>query len=1484
MSRSIDQRIVEMRFDNREFEAKSKESIATLEALKKSLQLDGATKGLHDLNEAGKRFSLESIAAGVDHIADKFSALDVIAFTVLQNLTNAAINMGKRITGMIFDPLVSGGTQRAKNIQQAKFQFEGLGMDVEATMASALTAVEGTAYGLDEAAIVASQLGASGMRAGEGMTKSLRAVAGVAAMTNSSYGDMGNIFTTVAGNGRLMGQQLLQLSSRGLNAAAAIAEHMGVTEAEVREMVSKGKISFEIFSEAMDGAFGKHAQAANKMFAGSLANLRSAFARIGADVAGPALENLRDVFNAMRPVVNELHKQMKPLLTVIISFMSIATKKWVKTFESMDVSWLGNVFRSIGNVLIALQRVLAPISKAFKQIFPPYTIAQLTAFSEGLEKLTSRFKMGDETSKKLQRTFAGLFAVLDVIGMVLVTVGKAIFGVLETLFPVTRVVLSATAAMGDFAVGLRNAIKSTDILNGLLELFKKVLTPIANLVTNFVTIIVDAFNSLGNMNTGGVDSFMDGLKEKFKPLTSIGNIVSSAFGLMLKALEIVAPMFYNVGVIAADAFKKIQNGVAKMAGDMDIGQIIGAFTATVAGMFVLNMNNVLDALRNFITVSRTPMLNFNKMLYNVRISLMAWQANLQAKVLIKIATAVAVLAAALWVLSTIDANKLAPALAALTGLFANLFGSMAVYQKVSGSGGIMKLSFLSVAMINIAAAILLVAQALKQLAKVDPDRLMTGLSALTGIFTMMTISASMLSKSPGKLIKGSAGIIAFAIAINILADAVTKLSKLDTAELTKGLIGVAVLVTTLAIFLRTANFGSFTAAKAAGLILLAAAINILAKAVKSFGDLSIKQLAKGLGAMGVVLAQLAIFLKLTGNASKVIATATGLVILGAAMNVIAEAIRKMGELSLEVIGKGLGAMAGVLLAITVAMKLLPKNMISASTGLVVVSGALVILAKVLKTMGGMSLEEIGKSLIALAGALTIIAVAMKLMTTALPGALALFVIAGALTILAGVLRTLGEMSLTQIGMGLLALAGIFGILLAAGYLLAPVVPVLLALAAATALFGLAAIGIGVGLTAFAAGLTALAVAGTAGTTALVVMVSALLGLIPLFLVKVGEAIVAFAQVIIDGAPVIVDAILAIVKEMLRAIVEVTPMVMDATWTFLLAILETLVEMQPKVLEAGLDLVLGLLEGIGEKMEDITKAGIEVILAFIRGVNAKLGDIIDTAFKTIISFVNGLADAIRNNGKEIRKAAWNLITALIEGIFGVFSDIAAVGKDVVDQLIQGIKDMASNLWKEGLSVGKNLIDGMTSGVTSVASNLASKAKDAAASAVSGVKKFLGIRSPSTLFTGLGVDTIQGMVNGIVSMGKSVGKAGTNVGRTAVDSMKNALSSVGDILDADMDTNPVITPLLDLDDLKKESKSIGGLFGQPTLTPAYATTSAGMVSSRYTASNEARLAKNAVGGDSTTYNVTLDGVYHIREEADIRKLSQELAIEIERKRRA
>ena len=109
MSTTIDEKVVEMRFDNKQFESNVATSMSTLDKLKKSLKFDGASKGLEDINSAAKRVNMDGLGGAVESVKAKFSALDVVAVTALANITNSAVNAGKRmVAALTIDPVKTG--------------------------------------------------------------------------------------------------------------------------------------------------------------------------------------------------------------------------------------------------------------------------------------------------------------------------------------------------------------------------------------------------------------------------------------------------------------------------------------------------------------------------------------------------------------------------------------------------------------------------------------------------------------------------------------------------------------------------------------------------------------------------------------------------------------------------------------------------------------------------------------------------------------------------------------------------------------------------------------------------------------------------------------------------------------------------------------------------------------------------------------------------------------------------------------------------------------------------------------------------------------------------------------------------------------------------------------------------------------------------------------------------------------------------------
>ena len=342
-NKTVDEKVVEMRFDNKHFEKNVQTTLSTLDKLKQKLNLTGASKGLDNISKQADKVSFVNMENSLMSLEKRFSTMGIIGTTVIQNLTNSAMNFVKKISSFGINGIISGGYRRAQNIENARFQLNGLLKDAEkvaAVMKDVDYGVTETAYGLDAAATVAAQLVASGMEAGTEMRHTLRGISGVAAMTNSTYEDIGRIYTTVAGNGRLMGDQLLQLSARGMNAAATLGKYLNKSEAEVRQMVSKGQISFKMFSEAMDDAFGEHAKEANNTMTGALSNIKSALARIGELFFAPIIAEkspLVQFLNSIRIRINEIKKNVVPIAEEVTSRIN----KAITTLNDVFVN--GNV-------------------------------------------------------------------------------------------------------------------------------------------------------------------------------------------------------------------------------------------------------------------------------------------------------------------------------------------------------------------------------------------------------------------------------------------------------------------------------------------------------------------------------------------------------------------------------------------------------------------------------------------------------------------------------------------------------------------------------------------------------------------------------------------------------------------------------------------------------------------------------------------------------------------------------------------------------------------------------------------------------------------------------------------------------------------------------------------------------------------------------------------------------------------------------------
>lgn len=1188
MSKTIDQKVVEMRFDNAQFEKNVSTSMSTLDKLKQSLNFDGAAKSFENIDRAANNVSFDKIASGVEALENRFSTMGIAGMRVIGNMTDAMMGFVKKGINFVTDSVIQGGKKRAMNLENAHFQLQGLLKDeaaVQAIMKNVNDSVDGTAYSLDAAAKVASQYAATGMRAGDKMFSALRAVAGVAAMTNSEYEETGEIFTTVAGNGRLMGEQLNQLASRGLNAAATLATYLNKSESEVREMVSKGKISFETFAAAMDDAFGEHAKKANETFTGALSNVKAALARIGALFISPLIEQngaFVKLFNTLREKINDIKSAMIPIADSVTKTVMNMANKLSGFISKIDAKML---IESLKNSFEVLMSIINPIKEAFREIFPPITAQQLNKIIERIRDLTAKFKLNDKQSAKLKSTFKGLFSVIKLGVSVVTKIISAVATLAGKLFGFSGSVLDITGSLGDFISRIATSISKSNLFGKSVDK-----------ITGFLGKAIDKTKEFAEAITNKIklpnyfDKFVNVIKKIGEVISKVAKKVSSAASGIGKAIW---DIFLNGGL---DNLVGLVNG--------------GIFTS-----FLLNLKEFSEGLKNFNKEAKKEVKKSGgikdtiiDVLNSVKKSLEDWQKNIKAGTILKIAIAVAVLAAALLIISKVPVEKLGTSLGAVTTLFGETLGALALFEKINGDyNGAYEAVAIIVAM---SLSLLILASAVKKLSDLGWEGLAEGVIGVSALMYAVVGAAKLMSKGGKDISKGAYQLVIMAVALKIMASVCKDLSKLSLEDLGKGVSSVAV------ILLEFAGFAALMQRidtdelmrSSFSLILIGVAMEIFADACAKFGNMEWVDLGKAGAAIAGILLIASGFGKLSEYSGDIEKSSIALILIGAAMEIFADVCTKFGQLEWEQLAKAGAAIAGILMLVNDFNSISEESgddIIKSAISLAIIGVALEILQNALSKMGDISWEEYGKQMAVLGGSLIILSHALDAMKDSIKGAAALIIASVALTILAGVLTILGNMSWESIIKGLISIAGTLAILGVAAHILEPLVPVIVNLTGAVALFGLGCLAAGVGIVILSAGLTALSGALVAAATgiisALTIIVVGVLKILPSIIEVLTDTIVVICEVITRSASAIGKALKTLILVLVDVIVECVPAIALGALKLILGVLESLAKYTPQIIDLLFKFLIGVLEGVAKNLPQLIQAAVDVFMSFFSGV-------------------------------------------------------------------------------------------------------------------------------------------------------------------------------------------------------------------------------------------------------------------------------------------
>lgn len=1280
MSTTIDEKVVAMKFDNAQFERGVSKTISSLDGLKKGLNLEGAAKGLQGIAGAVRNFDLSPITQGLDFITAKFSALGVIGVGALVAIGNKAFAIGSQlISSLTIDPVKAGLDEyetKLGSIQTilANTSGENTSLDqVTATLDKLNEYSDQTIYNFQEMTRNIGTFTAAGVSL-DTSANAIKGIANLAAVSGSTSQQASSAMyqlsqALAAGKVSLMDWNSVVNAGMGgkvfQDALMETARVHGVAIDQIvadsgsfRGSLEKGWLSSEILTDTL------------MKFTGDLTDAQL-------ESMGYTREQIAEI-QKMAKTANDAATKVKTFSQLMSTLQESAQSGWAKTweivfgdFEEAKELWtsvndtLGAMigasadarnkmledWKALGGrtVLIdamknaweALMSVVEPIQEAFREIFPPTTGKQLYDITVALRDFLGSLKLTGPAADNLKSTFKGLFALLDIGWMVI----KQVVGVFARLFGSVSSggdsFLEVTGNIGDFIVKVRDAIKNGDGLANVFKVIGDILEKPITLLKKFGQATVDWVN-----------------------IESIAQLWERVGAALAKIGEFLGPVVKGV----ADGIGRIVEAVKGAFEASDPTLLVGALNAGLLGGIGLLIMKVIKMIKDGIGIDLTGGLfdTIKEAFGGLTDTMTAMQNKIKSDILIKIATAIAILTASLVVLSLLDTDKLAVSLAAITIMLGQLMAALEIFTRIAGPAQVAKMTGLAAALIILSTAMVIFASAVAIMASLSWDELARGLVGMAGALAIMLVSVKAMGEGSKGMVKGAASILIFSVALNAMASALLMLGSLSWEEIARAFVALA------------------------GSMLIVMAASKMAESS-----------AQGAAAMFIISA--------------------ALMVLGAALLV-------MAKMDWDEIARALATLAGSLLVMAVGVNAMSGS-IAGAAAMAIVAVGVTILAQAFQEFAKLSWDDIGRSMVALAGGLLILAGGLYLMTGSIVGAAALLVATAALNLLVPVLIALGAMSWEAIGTGLGALAAALGIIAAGGILMIAAVPGLLGLGAAILMIGAGAVLAGIGMAAFAVGLATLSTVGPLAAEAIKMAVMTLIGLIPMALTALANGIIQFAVTIAQGGVEITAAFVTVLTSMITAIGTVGPLIVETLFSLIMMLVQTLLDNVPKLVDSGLKLLIGILQGIANNIGRIVSVATSIIVNFIDGIGRGLPRIIQAGVTLIINFVNGLANAIRDNTARMEAAGRNLASAIIDGMVGGISrgiqSVINAAKEVASAALNAAKNFLGikSPSREFKKLGAWSTEGMAIGLKTTAGVVGQAAEGVGQSAVTSLKKSL-----------------------------------------------------------------------------------------------------------------------------------------------------------------
>ena len=969
MSKTIDEKVVEMRFDNSQFERNVATSMSTIDKLKRSLKFDGISKGIEDISDSANRIDFSGFSNAIDSVQMKFSALEVMAVTALANITNSAVNAGLKLAkSLTIDP-ISTGWSKYNTKNQSVATMVAQGYDIE-TVNSQLERLnwftDETSYDFTQMVANIAKFTATGKDLDESVT-AMEGIANWAALSGQNANTASHAMYQLsqamgAGVMRLEDYKSIQNVSmdtdefrqKALDAAVAlgtlkknaddtysslVGKANNFTKSQFATSLTQGAwftsdvmmSVFQDYSKAVDQIYdyatekGITASQAIKELDGQI----DAFSLKGFKAAQEA-RTFEDAINSARDAVSS---GWLNTFELIFGNAERATSTWTDLAEMMfDIfaepgntrnellsqwSELGGqkaLIESLMGIVGQLKDMLDILGEAWSNVFPPMTAERLVEITENFRDFVQ--SISDFIQKhrdNLVSTFQGLFSVLRIIKDALKGVWTVVQSIIDNSGSLVPTLLEFTGSLGEMVTSLSKSIKEGNI---------------------FVTI---------GEKIGGVLKWLTGLFSGASPY--IKNIFSTIGQGAIFVSKVLSKLFSNI--------------------KGDVPKLINSLSLASISVF---LGKALSGIKKPLQIFSDIKGSIVGVLDGVRDALSSWKTSIDAKSLLNISISIGILAGSLMLISSIESDKLMKSVVAIgalmteLGLFLKLFSGF--------GGGIKGLGSIAVAMVGISTSVLILASAMKTLSKIPEDDIGRSTAALVGVMAILTATARAFPQK--KMLGVGLAMVNVAVAVVILAGAMKIFQTLQWEDIAKGIVAIGGSLGVLALFLTAMNDnikGAFALTIAAG------ALITLSLALKIFQTLQWEDIAKGIVAIGGSLGVLALFLTAMNDNIK---GAFALTIVAGSLIILGTALKILSSIPFTSMLVALGALAGTFLVLGLAGAILTP-VIPTILGL---AGALALVGVAILAFGA-GLALTGAGLTAIAAGLTALALASTASVNAL---------------------------------------------------------------------------------------------------------------------------------------------------------------------------------------------------------------------------------------------------------------------------------------------------------------------------------------------------------------------------------------------------------------------------------------------------------------------------------------------------------------------